>query len=300
MVKHRIDRSKLTFSQAEGIDTLPQPAALGELTGMARNLLWEFIHRSLESSISTTRTRFGDIHRLRDPWLTILYNYHIIYLSEPRDEFVNEFSLHSSKIKKLLLNGEYNRVFDFLQFVLRQRFPPEHFREYFRDTITRILKEHTAYTIIDDGPSIFSIALPEQRESIEEAFQSLALGPFEAARNHLCKSAEHINRGDFAGSIRESIHAVESVARRLNADAATSLTPTLDALSSKITIHSAFKRGIENFYGYTSDESGIRHAGIEKDTDVDMEDAVFMVGACASFASFLVNKARKAGLLNST
>ena len=31
-----------------------------------------------------------------------------------------------------------------------------------------------------------------------------------------------------------------------------------------------------------------------------MEDALFMFGACASFASYLVNKARKAGLLNST
>ena len=36
MSNQEIDRTKLTFSQAEGIDPLPQPAALGELPGEAR------------------------------------------------------------------------------------------------------------------------------------------------------------------------------------------------------------------------------------------------------------------------
>ena len=296
MANHHIDRSKLTFSQAEGIDPLPQPAAVGELIRNARNRLWEIVYRSLQKSTSTKQLYPGNVYELKNPWLTILYRYHIDLL-RPVDEFVSNFSSHSSEIKSLLLHGEYNKAFDFLQFVLRQEIPPD---IDFRDDIAYVLKEYTAYTIIDDGPSIAPIASPEQRKSIEEAFQSLALGPFEAAGSHLRKSAEHINKGDFAGSIRESIHAVESVARRLNRDAATSLTPALDALSGKISIHSAFKRGIKNFYGYASDEDGIRHAGIKKDQDVDMEDAVFMFGACASFAAFLVNKARKVGLLNST
>ena len=293
MSKHYTDRSKLTFSQAEGIDPLPKPVALGELTRDARNLIWEIIYISLQESIEE------DFYRninLKNPWLTILYRYHVDLISGAADEFDNDFVVHSRGIKNLILSGEHNRIFDFLEFVLRNQFPPDGFRESIKD----ILKEHTSYTIIDDPPSIVPIALPEQRKSIEEAFQLLALGPFEAAQSHLRKSAEHVNKGDFAGSIRESIHAVESVARSLNADAAVSLTPTLNALSSKISIHPAFKKGIENFYGYASDKDGIRHAGIKKDTDVDMEDAVFMFGSCASFAAFLVNKARKAGLLNST
>ena len=294
MSRHHIDRSELTFSQAEGIDPLPKPVALGELTGDARNLIWEIVYISLQESIEE------DFYRninLKDPWLTILYRCHVDFISRAADEFDSDFVLHSRDIKNLILFKEYNRIFDFLQFVLRQEIPPY---TDFRNDIEYVLKEYTAYTIIDDGPSIAPIASPEQRKSIEEAFQSLALGPFEAAQSHLRKSAEHINKGDFAGSIRESIHAVESVARRLNEDAAISLTPALDALSSKISIHSAFKKGIENFYGYASDKDGIRHAGIKKDQDVDMEDAVFMFGACASFAAYLVNKARKAGLLNST
>ena len=125
----------------------------------------------------------------------------------------------------------------------------------------------------------------------------LRSGPFEGARSHLRKSAECIKNGSLAESVRESIHAVESVARSLDAGAATSLKPALNALSQKVALHGAFKKGIENLYGYTSDEDGIRHALLEEQANVDIDDAVFMFGACTSFAAYLVNKARKAGLL---
>ena len=155
-----------------------------------------------------------------------------------------------------------------------------------------------AYTVVEeDDPTIVPIALPEQKESLQEAFQVLRSGPFEGARSHLRKSAEYINNGDWADSVRESIHAVESVACRLDEDSETSLTPALKALSQKIVLHGAFKKGIENLYGYTSDEKGIRHALLEEKANVDTADASFMFGACTSFAVYLVNKARKAGLL---
>ena len=54
---------------------------------------------------------------------------------------------------------------------------------------------------------------------------------------------------------------------------------------------------MENLYGYTSDEDGIRHALLGEQEKVDIDDAVFMFGACASFTAYLVNKARTAGLL---
>jgi hypothetical protein len=58
------------------------------------------------------------------------------------------------------------------------------------------------------------------------------------------------------------------------------------------------KAGFKNLYGFTSDESGIRHPLLEKGTArVDEIDALFMIGACAAFVSYLINKARAAGLL---
>ena len=294
MSNQKTDRTKLTFSQAEGIEPLPQPAALGGLPREARNALWNITYLSLKTSITSPTGLYGDTTTyIKEPWKTILQHYYF-HLNKPADEFTAEYRTWVHEIKSLFMKDDYNRVFDFLQFVLRHRSDPPKFRP----AIASVLEKYRcAYTVIDEGPTIVPIALPEQRKSIQEAFRVLRSGPFEGARSHLRKSAEYINNGDLAGSVRESIHAVESVAKRLDANAGKTLKPALDALSQKVDLHPAFKLGIENLYGYTSDEDGVRHAHLDGEANVDIDDAVFMFGACTSFVAYLVNKARKAGLL---
>ena len=49
-------------------------------------------------------------------------------------------------------------------------------------------------------------------------------------------------------------------------------------------------------YGYTNDEQGIRHALTGQGAaDVGLDEAMFMFGACASFAAYLTSKHRQAG-----
>ena len=127
-------------------------------------------------------------------------------------------------------------------------------------------------------------------EAVLSSLQTLAQGGLQGSVSHLRKSAECINRGDWAASVRESVHAVESVARQLNPKAATVL-PALKSLEAQSALHPALKGAFAKLYGYTSDEQGIRHALLEKQqASVGMDEAVFMLGACASFASYLWRK----------
>ena len=72
----------------------------------------------------------------------------------------------------------------------------------------------------------------------------------------------------------------------------------LAKLEAKTNMHGALKKGFLAIYGFTSDEQGIRHALLDKDApDVDEVDALFMIGACSAFVSYLINKARLTGLL---
>ena len=305
MPDQKIDRRKLTFSQAEGIDPLPQPAALGELPTKARNALWARIYESLKRSSTPDLGRPSSTRHVQNPWRLILYDYHVYYLDEPADEFSDRLDRQIQEMKDLFLYGAYNGIFDFLQIAMRYRersgglFSLKGLSIPFYKVVASVLEEcMCAYTVIDDEvPTIVPIAVPEQKESIEAAFTVLKSGPFDGAREHLRKSAQCMNSNDLPGSVRESIHAVESVARRLDSGAATALQPALTALSkNNVALHPAFKTGIEKLYAYTNDEDGIRHALLDGDANVDTEDAVFMFGACASFSAYLVNKARKAGL----
>ena len=66
----------------------------------------------------------------------------------------------------------------------------------------------------------------------------------------------------------------------------------------RIELHSALKKGFKSIYGYTSDSDGIRHGmGLTEETNLDYEDAKFMLISCSSFINYLKVKASKADLI---
>ena len=293
MGEYTIDKRNLTFSQAVGIDPLPQPAKLGELPWKARNALWSRLFHWIRESSSL---EFGEIlERLDEPWDSILYDYHISVMNRPADEFDVRLRIQLPAIKDLILNGSYNRIFDFLLSILRHKLVPDGLGEFVAATLHECLCAYSL-TTIDGIWTIVPSAIPEQRISVEKALRVLTDGPFGGALEHLRKSVDCINTGDYSGSVRESIHAVESVARRLDSNART-LSDALASLTKRgLVLHGAFKSGIKQLYGYASDEDGIRHSLSDATANVDVADAVFMFGACASFTAFLVEKARVAGI----
>ena len=287
------DRTQVTFSQAERLEPLPQPLALGELSQEFRSLLWREVYESLNAYRYRDDYTGGD--DLQDSWRKILYDKHVEVDHLPADEFGSWFDGNARIVKSLIMEQGWNKVFDFLQFVMRHPgCPPGFF-----DGVCQALKAgRAAYTVILDGPTIIPQATPEEGAAIAEAFALAGETGLDGARTHLRDAAEAMNRGDYAGSVQESIHAVESVARHLNADASKTLEPALRALEERIKLHPALKQGFSKIYGYTSDEDGIRHALLEGDAaDVDITDATFMLGACASFVTYLINKARGSGLI---
>ena len=149
-----------------------------------------------------------------------------------------------------------------------------------------------AYTIdTKRPPTILPAVAPEEANAVVEAFQALRQAGLDGSVVHLRKASACINRGDWAGSVRESIHAVESVARQLDPEAARTLGPALKSLQRHGRLHPALTDAFSKLYGYTSDQQGIRHALLDQtDAQVGQDEAVFMLGACASFASYLWRK----------
>jgi len=147
-----------------------------------------------------------------------------------------------------------------------------------------------------DNDTIVPIGSGAELETLERAFADLAVAEFHGARDHLRKAAEELTAGKYSDSIRESIHAVESVARTLAPDG--KLSNALAKLEQSTKVHGSMKAAFNSLYGYTSDEQGIRHAHLnEPSASPDEADALFMIGACAAFVSYLINKSRSAGLL---
>ena len=56
-----------------------------------------------------------------------------------------------------------------------------------------------------------------------------------------------------------------------------------------LQIHNAMEKAFLALYGYTSDENGIRHGGIDF-TSVPSEDAKYMLVSCSAFVNYLMEK----------
>ena len=130
---------------------------------------------------------------------------------------------------------------------------------------------------------------------MQQAIKKIRESGMEGASTHLHQAAEHIKARQYGDSIADSIHAVVSVACVIAQKENASLGQALDSLEkANLLKHPALKNAFKKLYGYTSDEPGIRHALFDKDApNVGLDEAVFMFGACASFAAYLVNKHRQ-------
>lgn len=292
MTEARTDRHNVSFEVAEGLEPLPSPLALKEISPELRAHLWRALHDTIEED-GTYRSSY-DRPVVTEGWRQTLQHIHVAVAFKAIDEFDPDWKREQLPfLKSIVMESEYGAVFGLLQHILRHKQRPR-LAERIQLALER---SRAAYTLVD-GRTFFPVSNPEEAATLSSALAGLKAAELYGARTHLLKAGELATAGDDAGSIRESIHAVESVARLLDPGASDTLGPALTQLERHAKLNGALKKGFEKLYGYTNSQEGIRHAHLgQGDTQVDASDAQFMLGACASFVSYLIAKARAAGIV---
>ena len=289
--RDRQDPRSLTFEQREGAAPLPRQLELREISQELRARIWHIF----EVSIVAHRSSMGGTPWIVDPWKAILQA-KWVYRDHRLEEFSTSHKARMADLRSTVEFGDYADFFGLLEWIIRQpECPPK-----FRAAVSLALKgSRSAYRIVDQD-RIMAISDEAEAENLSRVLSELSKARLAAPREHLKRAASQLTVGNWADSVRESIHAVESVARIL-APGETGLASALKKLEGTAKIHGGLKSGLNSIYGYTSDEQGIRHPMIDDpDANVDETDAIFMLGACASFVSYLIGKARAAGLLKAS
>ena len=287
------DFYELTFSQREGKASLPESMRLEHIPQRFRQLAWRVIDGEIGDSSSFS---IYDNYFLREPNIgSILCSYQFDVLGKFYDETVGHDPDSSAGFfRKLISSEDYHNVLTCIEFILRDERCSKSLREGLIDAFD---KAPVAYFVGDVNglPTVMPRFSRESGEATQQAIETLNEAGMGGALTHLRDAAEHIRLKQYGDSIEDSIHAVESVARKIDSKANKTLAPALDSLEkAKLLKHPALKEAFKKLYGYTSDEQGIRHALLEKSSpDVGLDEAVFMFGTCASFAAYLVNKHRQ-------
>lgn len=271
-----------TFSQRHGLREMPGPPQLGEISGRARNNLWSTLWKHMQ--LTATPGRYA---MLDQRWRRVFETVHLDLFVQPLDDFTPSLSDWRTECRSILLDGEYHECLDLLDTLVRHPHCPGSFVGELKD----IFRHQLAYRIdTTTVPTIVPAATEQEGDALVGAIQDLESGGLGGAATHLRQAGERIRDRDWPGSVRESIHAVESVAKRIDPGSAGALGKLLAVLEGKGGLHGALKAGFSSLYGYTSDEPGIRHALLDDESKVTQDEAIYMIGACAAFCSYLWRK----------
>lgn len=284
----------MKFSQRIGRIPAVKQLQIDSIDDDLKNGLWNGLKLYVLDNLSkhnnySTKTEF-------DIFCSILWHHHYKLAIDTIPEYhykCEQFIRHT------FYEGQWYEAYDLIEFIANIRSDSFDIDTYkFKQFCNEILeREFSGYRFIDD--KISPITNENEVAEIENALSQS--GHFTSLRGvniHLKSALEKLSdkkSPDYRNSIKESISAIESVAKVISDNARDSLGTALDKIKDKIKLHPALEKGFKQLYGYTSDSGGIRHALMEKD-NCDFEDAKYMLVSSSAFINYLIIKTDKAGI----
>lgn len=147
-------------------------------------------------------------------------------------------------------------------------------------------REHSGYRFI--AGVLAPISNPAEATEISVALELTERVGFGGAHKHIQTALGLYGKRpdpDYRNSIKESISAVESIARVLGKQNSKGLADALAELDKRTPIHGALKAGFVQLYGYTSNEDGVRHAILDE-PQIGFDEAKFMLVSCSAFVNY--------------
>jgi hypothetical protein len=281
----------MKFSQRIGKTESIKQLQIDSVDEDLKNGLWNILKIYALDKLSTYR---HSLNSEFDVFCSIMWHN---YYKLPIDTIPSHEANAQKFIRNSFFNGQWYDVYDHLEFIANINYQKLAIDSYnLKKCCNEIFeREFSGYRFIDD--KISPITNENEVQEIENAIQQSGhFTSLKGANIHLKSALEKLSdkkAPDYRNSIKESISAIESVAKAISKNAKDSLGAALDKIKGKIKLHAALERGFKQLYGYTSDSDGIRHALME-DHNCDFEDAKYMLVSSSAFINYLIIKADKA------
>jgi hypothetical protein len=143
---------------------------------------------------------------------------------------------------------------------------------------------NTVFPIRYDIPQQIRILSDTIEEMLRGKYEG-PLGQFRKAQNFLYE----VNPPDYLNCVKESVGAVEAIARVLCNEPKKTLSELMPQLKANHLSHPAMAKIIDGIYGVRSDEPGVGHGAYETSA-FGYSDAEFILNICASIMIYLYRK----------
>ena len=269
----------MRFSQRYGYSQVRDNLQLESMDQALRNSLWNQVERYYWFSSAIVPNELLILEFCAKVWSD--------YFKEPLNKMPRSLGDKKRVIFTYFESAQWYEVYDFVEFIIQEvpSFPFSERPDLFRKDVNKVLeREASGYHLV--GQRVVPIIDQAEVDEVEGAL----LSNLQSVSEHLKRAIEFLSdrqSPDYRNSVKESISAVEGQVRDALGEEKGTLGKLLEQLDQKKSIHPALKGAFDRLYGYTSDESGIRHALIEEGREVTFQEAKFMLVACSAFVNYI-------------
>ncbi len=269
---------KLPFSQRNGYRPVPPQLRLEEVSDQQRRLVDYHITEEITRN-TNHRSEFSE------EWERVAKELHVRFFEWQFGDFRNYPVRFNEKLSNFILrNNKFFGIFDLIEFLCNQDNCSDQLK---RELSRSFVESRSAYRMVD-LKTIVAVGNEELANTYLGALDQTSIHEAKGGRVHLINAGKLIKDGNYSDSVRESIEAVEAVAKKLVPKSST-LGDALKTLSKRHSWNAQLRVAIQKLYAYTNAEKGIRHSLVsEEKANVDEADALFMLGVCASLVTFLL------------
>lgn len=268
----------MSFSQRKGYKSISEIIQRDGISEELRNTLWNIFDLFVWKKKGFLWIQYGETGM--EIYSTVLW---LNYFKKPVDSRPDTPNGNLEVIRQYFFSCHWYEVYDFMEFSIKFFDNDE-----LSTTINNMLeREFSAYRFIDN---IFTDITDEQEIHMLE--DTVKNKDFPGVATHLRRALELLSERenpDYRNSIKESISAVESLAKSITGKPKTTLGQALSLIQRGGKIHPSLLEAFSKLYGYTSDEGGIRHAMLD-DPNITAAEAKFFLMSCTSFINYMKSK----------
>ncbi len=266
-----------TFSERKGLKPVSEIIQIDSMTEELRNSLWNALDVALWSKGNFTYDQYEQPEIM--PFSRSLW-FH--YFKKPIDSRPDQGHQILDVIREYFFTCEWNEAYDLLEFIVSER---EHSTPKLAEFLNVFLdRELSGYRFV--AGRLVDVTSQEEIKMIEEAGRDSRFSGVSAHIDRALDLYADRENPDFRNSIKESISAVESIARVVSGSDKATLGDALKVIEKSGQLHPALKDGFLKLYGYTSNEQGIRHAMLNE-PNLTAADARYFLVSCSAFVNYL-------------
>ena len=264
------------FSQRKGFKPVTEVIQIDSMNSELRNSLWNTLDVEIWSNDFIQRYgRYGIGTFSKALWFN--------FFKKPIDSRPIGNVHILKEIRGHFFDSEWYEVYDFLEFVVGYYQP--HTKQSLAEVLNLILeRELSGYRLVSGH--LTDITNAQEIEMLETALEDSQFAGVDVHLQQALDLYAKRKNPDYRNSIKESISAVESMAKIVSKKPRAKLSDALKAIEKNGLLHKSLKDGFLKLYGYTSDADGIRHAIMEK-SELTPADARYFLLSCTSFVNYL-------------